>query len=148
MEIKPIRNETDYEAALQEIERLFDAEPGTPDADKLEVLVTLVEAYEASHYRIPLPDPVEAIEFEMERLGLSRRDLEPYIGSRARVSEVLNRRRPLSLRMIRQLAAGLQIPPAILIREPQRHGVNQAPRHASAAARQAKRRADPPSRRS
>ena len=115
MDIQPIKSDADYEAALEEIERLFDAEPDTPEGDRLEVLVALVEAYEAKHYDIPPPDPIEAIKYHMESRGLSRRDLEPYIGSRARVSEILNRRRPLSLRMIRNLEAGLGIPAEILI---------------------------------
>ena len=117
MDIKPIRTEADYEEMLAKIEALFEAEPGTPEGDKLEVLVTLVEAYEEKHYKIPPPDPIDAIEYHMERLELSRRDLEPYIGSRARVSEILNRKRPLSLRMIRKLEAGLNIPASILIQD-------------------------------
>lgn len=117
MDIKPIRTEADYEAVLREIERLFGAKPGTPEGDKLEILVTLVEAYEKQHYAIPLPDPIEAIKYHIERLGLSRRDLEPYIGNRARVSETLNRKRPLTLRMIRKLEAGLGIPATVLAQE-------------------------------
>jgi HTH-type transcriptional regulator / antitoxin HigA len=109
MEIKPIRTEDDYQAALAEIERLFEAEPGTPEGDQLDVWVTLVEAYEENHYNIPLPDPIEAIEYHMERLGLQRRDLESYLGSRSRVSEILNRKRPLTLQMIRRLSSGLGI---------------------------------------
>jgi len=115
MDIRPIRTEKDYEAALAEIERLFDAAPNTPDGDRLEVLLTLVEAYEAQHYPIPAPDPIEAIKYYMESRGLSRGDLEPYIGSRARVAEVLNRRRPLSLTMIRKLHSGLGIPAEVLV---------------------------------
>ncbi len=115
MEIRPIKTEADYQAALDEIESLFDAEPGTPEGDRLEVLTTLVEAYEDKHYSIPMPDPVAAIEYHMESRGLSRRDLEPYLGSRARVSEILNRRRPLSMEMIRRLHAGLGIPAEVLI---------------------------------
>jgi HTH-type transcriptional regulator/antitoxin HigA len=115
MEIRPIKTTEDYQAALEEIERLFDAAPDTPEGDRLEVLVTLVEAYERRHHGIPLPDPIEAIEYHMESRGLSRRDLEPHIGSRARVSEILNRRRPLTLRMIRNLEDGLGIPAEILI---------------------------------
>lgn len=115
MEIKPIRTEVDYETALQEIERLFDAEPGTPEGDRLEVLSTLVEAYEEQHYHIPAPDPIEAIRYYMESRGLSRKDLEPYVGSRARVSEILNKKRPLSLPMIRNLHKGLGIPAEVLI---------------------------------
>ena len=109
MEITPIRNKQDYEAALAEIDRLFDAQPGSEEADRLEVLVTLVENYEARYYAIPLPDPIEAIQYHMERLGLTRKDLEPYIGTRARVSEFLNRKRPLTLPMIRRLSKGLGI---------------------------------------
>jgi len=92
IEIKPVRTEADYEAALAEIEQLFDAVPGTPEGDRLEILTTLVEAYEEKHYPLPLPDPIEAILYYLESRGLSRRDLEPYLGSRARVSEVLNRK--------------------------------------------------------
>ena len=115
MEIKPIKNDADYQAALEEIERLFDAAPDTPEGDRLEVLTTLVEAYEERHYSIPLPDPVEAILYHMESRGLSRRDIETYIGSRARVSEVLNRKRPLTVEMIRSLNKGLGIPAEVLI---------------------------------
>ncbi len=115
MDIKPIKTETDYESALEEIERLFDAEPDTPEGDRLEVLATLVQAFEAQHYSIPLPDPIEAIKYYMESRGLSRRDLQAYIGSRARVSEILNRKRRLSLNMIQKLAAGLGIPAQVLI---------------------------------
>ena len=115
MEIKPIKSDADYQAALAEIEHLFDAEPDTPEGDRLEVLVTLVEAYEAKHYDIPPPGPIEAIKYYMESRGLARRDLKPCIGTRARVSEILNRRRLLTLRMIRNLEAGLGIPAEILI---------------------------------
>ena len=115
MEIRPIKTEADYEAALAEIEELFESEPGTPEGDRLEVLTTLVEAYEDAHYSIPSPDPIEAIRYHMESRGLVRRDLEPYIGSRARVSEILNRRRPLSLTMIRRLNKELGIPADVLI---------------------------------
>jgi len=115
MDLHPIRTEADYEAALAEIERLFDAAPHTSDGDRLEVLATLVEAYEEQHYSIPAPDPIEAIKYYMESRGLCRRDLEPYLGSRARVAEVLNRKRPLSLEMIRRLHAGLGIGADILI---------------------------------
>jgi len=115
MEIKPIKNETDYQAALDEIESLFDAAPDTPEGDRLEVLTTLVEAYEERHYSIPMPDPIEAIAYHMESRGLTRRDLEPFIGSRARVSEILNRKRPLTMEMIRNLHKGLGIPAEVLI---------------------------------
>ena len=123
MEIKPIKTEADYEAALAEIDRLFEALPGSLDGDRLEILTTLVEVYEDKHFAIPLPDPIEAIQYYMESRGLSRRDLEPYLGSRGRVSEVLNRKRPLSLEMIRKLHQGIGIPADILI-SPYEH--NQA----------------------
>ena len=116
VDIQPIRTETDYEAALAQIEALMDAAPGTSAHDRLEVLSILVEAYEAEHHPIPLPDPIGAIEFHMERLGLTRKDLTPYIGSRGRVSEIMNRKRPLTLRMIRNLEEGLGIPAEILVR--------------------------------
>ncbi len=117
MDIRPIKTEEDYAAALQEVEHLFDAVPNSPEGDRLEVLTTLIEAYEEKYYPIPLPDPIEAILYYIESRGLSRRDLEPLIGSRARVSEVLNRKRPLTIGMIRKLHAGLGIPAEILIRQ-------------------------------
>ena len=117
MEIKPIKNNRDYHRALKEIDRLMDARPHTAAGDRLEVLVTLVEAWEEKHWPINLPDPVEAILFAMEQRGLSRRDLEPFIGSRARVAEVLNPKRPLTLPMIRRLHEGLGIPAEVLIAE-------------------------------
>ncbi|MDH4098990.1 MAG: transcriptional regulator [Nitrospirota bacterium] len=115
LKIKPIRTSKDHEAALAEIDRLFSATPGTPDGDRLEILITLVEAYEEKNQPVLPPDPVEAILYHMESRGLTRSDLEPYIGSRARVSEVLNRRRPLSIEMIRRLHQGLGIPLESLI---------------------------------
>ncbi|TWJ32505.1 helix-turn-helix domain-containing protein [Geobacter argillaceus] len=115
MEIRPIKTDADYQAALEEIERLFDAVPDTSEGDRLDVLVTLVEAYEDKHVSIPMPDPIEAILYHLESRGLSRRDLEPCIGSRARVSEVLNRKRPLTMEMVRKLHSILGIPPDILI---------------------------------
>ena len=115
MDIRPIKTEADYEAVLEEIERLFQAKPGTSQGDRLEVLTTLVEAYEEQHYNIPLPDAIDAILYHLESRGLSRRDLEPFFGSRARISEILNRRRPLSLEMIRRLHTGLGIPAHVLI---------------------------------
>lgn len=132
MNIKPVKTTADYEAALKEIERLFDADPGTPQGDRLEVLTTLVEAYEDKHYAIPAPDPIEAIQYFMESRDLSRRDLEPYLGSRARVSEILNRKRPLSLEMIRELNKGLGIPAEVLIK-PYRLRTSSAPRARAAA---------------
>jgi len=115
MNIKPLKTEADYEVTLQDIERLFDAEPNTPKGDLLDVLTTLAEAYEAQHHDIPFPDPIEAILYHLESRGLSRQDLEPFIGTRARVSEVLNRKRPLTLNMIRRLHDGLGIPAEVLI---------------------------------
>ncbi len=115
MDIRPIKTEEDYKSALEEVEHLFDAVPDSPEGDRLEILTALIEAYEERHYPIPLPDPIEAILFHIESRGLSRRDLEPFIGSRARVSEVLNRKRPLTLGMIRKLHKGLGIPAEVLI---------------------------------
>lgn len=115
MEIKPIRNERDYKRALVEIEKLMDARPNTPEGDRLDVLATLVCAWEEQHHPIDPPDAVEAIKFAMEQRGLTRRDLELYIGSRARVTEVLNRKRSLTLPMIRRLHAGLGIPAEALL---------------------------------
>lgn len=115
MDIRPIKTEADYQAALAEIERLFDAEPDTSEGDRLGILTTLVEAYEEQHYYIPAPDPIEAIKYYMESRGLSHHDLEPYIGNRERVTEVLNRKRSLSLDMIRRLHTGLGITADILI---------------------------------
>ncbi len=113
--IRPIKTKRDYQAALKEIERLFEAKPNTLAGDRLDVLTTLVEAYEAQHEPIPQPDPIEAINYYIESRGLARRDLEPYLGSRARVAEILNRRRPLTLEMIRRLHSGLGLDPRVLI---------------------------------
>ena len=115
MDIRPIKTEADYDAALNEIEALMDAEPNTPECDKLDVLAILVEAYESEHYEIPAPDPIDALEYYLESRDMSRKDLEPFIGTRARVSEILNRKRPLTLSMIRRLEAGTGIPASILI---------------------------------
>lgn len=115
MDVRPIHTEADYDAALAEIERIFDAAPGTADGDRLDVLTTLVAAYEDQHHPVLPPDPVEAILYYMESRGLTRRELEPYLGSRARVAEVINRRRPLSLEMIRRLHHGLGIPADVLV---------------------------------
>jgi HTH-type transcriptional regulator/antitoxin HigA len=116
MEIRPIRTDEEYRAALTEIERLWDTGPGSAEGDYVEVLATLVEAYEATHHPIPAPDPIAAIEFMMEQKGLTRRDLEPAIGSRGRVSEVLKRKRPLTLPMVRALSVLLDIPADVLVR--------------------------------
>ncbi len=115
-EIKPIRTKRDYAAALEEIERLWGAKAGTPQGDRLDVLATLVDAYEAEHYLMDPPDPVEAIKFRMEQQGLTRRDLEEIIGSRTRIAEVLNRKRGLSIAMIRRLHERLGISAEVLIR--------------------------------
>lgn len=116
MEIKPIRTEADYKAALKEIEGLMTAEPESPEGDKLDVLVTLVEAYERKHYPMDLPDPVEAIKFAMDQRGLTVKDLEPMIGRPNRVYEVLNRRRSLTMKMIWKLNRELGIPAESLIK--------------------------------
>jgi HTH-type transcriptional regulator/antitoxin HigA len=116
LNIYPIKTEADYEGALAEIDAIFDAQPGTPEGDRLEVLTTLVEAYERQHHAIAPPDPIEALLYYLESRGLTRRDLEPYIGSRARVAEILNRRRALTIDMIRRLNTGLGIPAEVLIR--------------------------------
>jgi HTH-type transcriptional regulator / antitoxin HigA len=118
MDIKPVRTSKDHRAALAEVERLWEAKPGTPEHDRLEVLVTLIEAYEAKRDPIPPPDPVEAILFRLDQLDLDRKDLERLIGSRARVSEILGRRRGLSLGMIRRLHRELGIPAESLIGSP------------------------------
>ena len=113
--IRPIRTDKDHAQALRQIEELWGAKAGSPNAERLEVLITLVDLYEAKHHAIEPPDPIEAILFRMEQQGLSRIDLEPYIGSRARVSEVLNRKRSLTLQMIRRLSHGLNISADILL---------------------------------
>ena len=117
MDICPIRTEADHRAALADISRLMEAdpEPGTPDGDRLDVLATLVEAYEARHYPVAPPDPIEAIKFRMDQEGLTAKDLTPYIGRLNRVYEVLSRRRPLTLPMIRRLHSGLGIAAESLI---------------------------------
>ena len=115
MNIKPIRSEADYETALKTIDQLWDAAQGSPEADQLDVLVTLVEAYEEKHYPISPPDPIEAILHYMESQGLSEPDLQTYLGADTPVSEVLNRKRALSLDMIRKLHKGLGIPADILV---------------------------------
>ncbi|MCP5265631.1 MAG: transcriptional regulator [Burkholderiaceae bacterium] len=119
MDIRPIHSEADYKAALREISALMASDPdlGTPEGDRLDILATLVEAYELRHFPIDAPDPVEAIKFRMEQSGLSVKDLEPIIGKSNRVYEVLNRKRPLTLAMIRRLHRDLGIPANVLIAE-------------------------------
>ncbi len=121
MDITPIKTKRDYRRALKEIEGLMAAKRGTPEGDRLDILVTLVEAWEAKHYPIDLPDPVEAIKYYMEQQSLEPKDLIPYIGNRNRVYEVLNRKRPLTLKMVWRLHAGLGIPAESLIKVPGEH---------------------------
>jgi len=118
MQPKVIKTEAEYEAALARVAELMDAQPGSPDEQELELFALLVEQYEQEHFPIAPPDPVEAILFRMEQEGLTRKDLAAYIGSPSKVSEVLNRKRPLSLSMIRALHRGLGIPADILVQEP------------------------------
>ena len=115
-ELKPIRSKTQYEKALAEVGRLWGSKSGTPEGDRLDILATLIVAYETEHYPMDPPDPVEAIKFRMEQQGLTRKDLEPLIGTRTRVAEVLSRKRNLSISMIRRLHASLGIPAEVLIR--------------------------------
>ena len=115
-DLRPIRTEADHDAALAELARLWGAKSGTPEGDRLDVLATLIAAYEARHHPIDPPDPIEAIRFRMEQQGLTRKDLEPLIGHRGRVAEVLGRRRGLSIEMIRNLHGKLGIPAEVLIR--------------------------------
>ncbi|OYW37947.1 MAG: transcriptional regulator [Hydrogenophilales bacterium 12-61-10] len=118
MDIRPIRTQADYRAAMREISTYFDNEPqpGTPDGDRFDILLTLAEAYETRHFPVDLPDPVEAIKFRMEQGDLTPKDLEPMIGRMNRVYEILNRKRPLTLAMIRKLHTGLGIPAESLIK--------------------------------
>ncbi|OWT58470.1 helix-turn-helix domain-containing protein [Candidimonas nitroreducens] len=116
MELKLIRTKKDYWAALAEAERLWDAPAKSPAADRLDVLVMLIEQYEREHFPISDPDPVDFLGHVMEVRGLTRKDLEPYLGPRGRVSDILNRTRPLTLGMIRKLAEGLRLPAEVLIR--------------------------------
>ena len=115
MDVKPIRTEEDYEAALTRIEEIWDAKVGSVESDELDVLSILVEAYEEEHHPVDPPDPIEAIKFRMEQMGLTRKDLERYMGSRGRVAEVLSKRRRLSIDMIRRLNEGLGVPADVLI---------------------------------
>jgi HTH-type transcriptional regulator / antitoxin HigA len=115
-DIKPIRSEKDYEAAMAEVEILWGAKSGTPKGDRLDVLATLIESWEGANYPMDPPDPIEAIKFRMEQKGLTRKDLEGIIGTRARIAEVLDRKRGLSIAMIRRLNTELHIPAEVLIR--------------------------------
>lgn len=116
VEVTPIRTEQDYEATLAEVEGLMKARPATPEGDRLDVLVTLVHAYEAEHHAIEAPDPISLLQFVMEQRGLDRAALQPMIGDRGRVSEVMARKRPLTLTMIRRLQETLGLPAEILVR--------------------------------
>ncbi|MEA2876345.1 MAG: HTH-type transcriptional regulator / antitoxin HigA [Hyphomicrobiales bacterium] len=118
--VRPIRSKKDHEAALKEVGRLWGAKLGTPEGDRLDVLATLIDVYETTHYPMDPPDPVEAIKFRMEQQGLTRKDLEPLIGTRTRVAEILNRRRSLSIDMIRRLHKTLGISADVLIRPSRR----------------------------
>lgn len=115
-DVKPIRSEANYEAAMAEVERLWGAKSGTPRGDRLDVLATLIDAWEGEHHPMDPPDPIEAIKFRMEQQNLTRKDLEGILGTRTRVAEVLNRRRGLSINMIRRLHKELGIPAEVLIR--------------------------------
>jgi HTH-type transcriptional regulator/antitoxin HigA len=115
MTIKPIKSKKDYQAALARLEQIFDAKPGSKDGDELEILGILIEKYEQTHYPIDYPDPIEAIKFRMEQLGYSQNDLARVVGLKSRASEILNRKRKLSLEMIRQIHQSLGIPTDVLI---------------------------------
>jgi HTH-type transcriptional regulator/antitoxin HigA len=117
MELKPIKTEADYRAALKKLEEIFDAKPGTPESDKLEILGLMVDDYENKHYPIEAPDPIEAIKIRMEEMHLKQVDLIPEIGGKSRVSEILNRKRRLTVDMIRKLAARLNLSAGLLIKE-------------------------------
>ena len=130
MDVKPIKTESHYDAALAQIAKLMDAGRNTAEGDHLDVLVTLVEAYEDRHWRVDPPDPIEAIKLRMQQRGLSRRDLEKLLGSRSRVSEVMNRKRPLTMQMIRRLHSKLGIPAESLIQPTTRKRQRRRPRAA------------------
>ena len=115
MNIKPIKTKKDYELAMTRLETLFDAKKGSPEGDELEILTLLVERYEEGHFPIELPDPIEAIKFRMEQLGLTQTDLAQVVGQKSRASEILNRKRKLSLEMIRQLHSSWHIPTDVLV---------------------------------
>jgi HTH-type transcriptional regulator/antitoxin HigA len=115
MEIKPIKTEKDYNQALERLEMIFDATPGSPEGDELEVLGILIDQFENEHFPIGLPDPIEAIKFRMEQMGYNQTDLADIVGLKSRASEILNRKRKLSLEMIRQLHERLHIPTDVLI---------------------------------
>ena len=138
MQIRPIRTEQDHRAAVARIEERMSAAPDTPEGDELDVLATLVDAYEAKHHAIDAPDPVAAIQFRMEQQHLSRKDLEPLIGSRARVSEVMTGKRPLTLAMVRRVKSGLGISADLLIMPYAGLGKSRSAARAQAAKRPAR----------
>lgn len=115
MDIKPIKTEQDYQNAIKRIEELWGAKKDTPEGDEMDLLVTLVEAYEIKHYPIAPPDPIDAIKFRMEQMGMTNADMIKYLGSQSRVSEILNRKRALSLKMVKSLYKGLKIPAEVLL---------------------------------
>jgi HTH-type transcriptional regulator/antitoxin HigA len=117
MEIKPIRNESDYKKALERLEVIFDAKRGTKEGDELEILSILIDKYESENFPIGMPDPISAINFRMEQLGLKQKDLVEMIGFKSRVSEIMNKKRKLTLEMIRKLSASLKIPTEVLIQD-------------------------------
>ena len=117
MNIRPIKTEEDYQSALARLEEIFDAKPDTPEGDELEILAMLIENYEDIHFPIEAPDPIEAIKFRMEQMGLTQTDLAEMIGYRSRASEILNRKRKLTLEMIRKLSSALKIPTEVLVQE-------------------------------
>jgi HTH-type transcriptional regulator/antitoxin HigA len=117
MKIKPIRNEADYKNALERLELIFDAKRGTEEGDELEILSIVIDNYEKEHFPIDMPDPISAIHFRMEQMGLKQKDLVEMIGFKSRVSEIMNRKRKLTLDMIRKLSANLHIPTEVLIQE-------------------------------
>ena len=115
MDIRPIKTEQDYNSAINRIEELWGSKKDTPEGDEFDLLVTLVESYEMKHYPIAPPDPIDAIKFRMEQMGMTKADMVQYLGSQSRVSEILNRKRSLTLSMIKSLYKGLKIPPEILL---------------------------------
>lgn len=117
MKITPIKSESDYSAALERLEVIFDSKSGTEEGDELEILSILIDRYESRHHFIDMPDPIEAIKFRMEQMGMKQKDLAQVVGYKSRVSEILNKKRKLNLEMIRRLSAALRIPTDVLIQE-------------------------------
>ena len=117
MEISPIKTEKNYKRALERLEEIFDAELGSKDGDELEILSILIEKYEKENFPIGMPDPIEAIKFRMEQLGMKQKDLAEVVGLKSRVSEILNKKRKLTIDMIRKLSKSLSIPTEVLIQD-------------------------------